>query len=83
MATEPRIHPLQPWMTRTKTSYQALSDQITAHNAQATPKYLDHIVMGRMEPGWHLCEMLEAITGIDARLIKSWGYRNSKHAASG
>jgi len=75
-------NPLREWMQRTETSPETLSALVTEKGGQASPKYLEHIANGLMEPSWKLCEVLEKITGIDARALKSFAYRRSEKAAS-
>ena len=81
MTQEPRLHPLRVWLTRTKKSTKDLASEVEKNGAKASPKYLEHIANELMEPGWHLCEVLEVITGVDARELKSWRYKNSERAA--
>jgi hypothetical protein len=74
---------LRNWLTRTETSEEKLADDVEKRGGRASSKYLEHIANGNYEPGWQLCEVLEKITGIDARKIKTYAYRRStkKHAA--
>lgn len=68
---------LRAWMDRTETSEEALSAQIIERGGKASPKYVENVANELMEPGWHLCEILEKITGLDARAIKNRPYKRA------
>ena len=70
--------PLKQWMRRTDTTDEALSAKVIAGGATGSPKYLQSVANELMSPGWHLCEVLEKITGIDARVLKTRPCKRSK-----
>lgn len=73
----PTTNPLAVVMEKKGLSSEKVSRDVRRKGAKASPAYVEHIAAGRMEPGWKLCEVLEALYGLDARQLKDAEYRNA------